>query len=128
MKNILFSVLTTALVMFSIQTAEGQTTDNTKASVTTVAQPDNRPAFVDGNNDGICDNYATRPADGRGRRFVDANNDGKCDNVRQNNGKGRGKGTCRANGQRRGQGFGQGRGGRNNVQPAIIQEPADQKK
>lgn len=121
-------MLTAGVVLFSVQTASGQTTTAAKETVSTADQPAGRQAFVDSNNDGICDNYATRPANGRGQRFVDTNNDGQCDNVRQNNRKGRGQGICQGNRHGRGQGFRHGRGGRNNGQPVIIQEPVDQKK
>jgi len=128
MKNILFPILATTLVWLSITTISAQTTTNSKEVVSAVEQPAGRQIFVDSNHDGICDNYATRPANGQGRSFVDANNDGKCDNFSQNNRKGRGQGVCQGNRHGRGQGFRHGRGGRNNGQPAINQQPVDQKK
>jgi hypothetical protein len=46
--------------------------------------------FVDTNNDGVCDNWQTRPEGGRKRNFVDADNDGVCDNISTRSGKGQG--------------------------------------
>lgn len=55
--------------------------------------------FVDADNDGVCDNWQSRPEGGRKQNFVDANNDGVCDNASTRGGKG--------------QGFKNGRKGRN---------------
>ena len=87
-----------------------------------------RPAFVDENDDGICDNYVEgqRKGLGNGTRvnFVDADGDGVCDNqgtrsgerLRDGSGKGGGNwsGDCDGTGKGAGgSGKGGGRGGGN---------------
>lgn len=74
-----------------------------------------RPAYVDKNNDGVCDNFVTGRPGGRGANFVDKNNDGICDNRGSGRYQGRGPnfvdknndGICdhRQDGTGRGQGF-----------------------
>lgn len=67
--------------------------------------------FVDADNDGVCDNFGTRPMDGSGKQigggqgqgfsedYVDENNDGTCDNYetrpRDSSGRGQGRGRNR---------------------------------
>ena len=60
-----------------------------------------RPAFVDSNKDGICDNYASGQAkgngNGSGRGQGMRNGNGKCCGRGNGQGNGRGNGQVRAN-------------------------------
>lgn len=118
MKTVLFSLVAGFGLMLSLNSAA----QNVDSKPATVQQPVQTRAFVDTNKDGVCDNYATRPANGRGRNFTDTNKDGVCDRYiqggRKGNGSGQGFGRC--NGQGRGQGMRGGRGWRaSQWQPAI---------
>ena len=107
------------LLFFLGPTAWAQAVVNQKAAHNEPAKQTPIRQFADADKDGVCDNYSTRPADGRGRNFTDNNNDGVCDNQATGQGKtvrqGRGNGNCCGkfgNGHRHGRG-GHGKGNGN---------------
>ncbi len=112
MKTLLFT-MAILLSVTSYSFAQSKDQDNSKSADNSTLVPARQ--FVDANNDGVCDNFANRPANGQGRNFVDKNNDGKCDNNPCNNGKNfrgqgrKGNGTCG-----NGNGFRHGRNQRGN--------------
>jgi len=128
-------------VIFTFFTLQGFTQNNSSADVqkkeiSTTATQGN---FVDKNNNGVCDNFEARHANGKGANFVDKDGDGKCDN-RQNAspckgyrdccGKGKGNGNCCSGGH--GNGCGQGHQHRHGCQnqkatPATDQPSGNQK-
>lgn len=128
MKTVLFSFAFVAGLFVAVN-AGAQEAAKTQESTAKVQPPVQTRSFIDANNDGVCDNWSTRPANGRGRNFVDANNDGVCDRYSQGNrnGGGRGQGFCRGNRPGRGQGFRHGRGWQRN-QPAPVQAPLKNEK
>ena len=109
MKTIGKMILTAAIVL-SVA-AFGQAQNNAKKTRSDTS----RPAYVDKNNDGVCDNFAAGRRGGRGANFVDKNNDGVCDNRGTGRYQGRGPnfvdknndGICdhRQDGTGRGQGY-----------------------
>ncbi|MDD2963203.1 MAG: hypothetical protein PHU33_04590 [Bacteroidales bacterium] len=116
MKTYLFSAVVVAGLLLATDSKGQQTGKSSNGSEQTVqaGQPVQQRTFVDADNDGVCDNFATRPANGRGRNFVDNNNDGICDrNVDSNrSGRGKGKGFGRCQQGRKGSGLRGGRGWR----------------
>lgn len=66
--------------------------------------------YVDENGDGVCDNYAD--GGGCGRGYVDADNDGVCDNYGHGGACGRGGNGAQGLGMGQGNGCGMGQGGR----------------
>lgn len=97
---------------------------NVFSQVASTTVPEKKPAksattapgaFVDKNNNGVCDNHEAKSAAGHGKNFVDNNGDGKCDKCgTKGNGNGCGagaqKGNCCGKGQPSGNGCGQGCG------------------
>jgi hypothetical protein len=83
MKKILLTIALAGL-FFAGNSYAQETTEKTSALK---VQQGN---FVDANNDGVCDNWQSRPEGGRKLNFVDKNNDGICDNVSERGGKGKG--------------------------------------
>lgn len=121
MKKILFPLILTFALILSYQ-LNAQNTTSTVADTNNGKQQLPMRNFVDANNDGICDNWSERPANGRGRHFVDTNNDGVCDRFTQGDKQGarRNQGAFRGNGRGGRHGFRQGRCcGINN--PAVTQ-------
>jgi hypothetical protein len=127
MKNL---IITSMLLFFLGTTAWAQAVVNQQAANNEPAKQTPIRQFTDADKDGVCDNYSTRPADGRGRNFIDSDKNGVCDNqntskgknLRQGRGNGNGCGKV-GNGHRHGQG-GQGRGNGNCLRN---QNPAPQK-
>ena len=112
MKTLLFT-MALLLSVTSYSFAQSKVQDNSKSTENTTLVPVRQ--FVDANNDGVCDKFANRPDDGRGRNFTDKDNDGKCDNNPGTTGKNfrgqnrKGNGCCG-----NGNGFRHGRNQRGN--------------
>ncbi|HNX42870.1 MAG TPA: hypothetical protein PLJ84_00400 [Bacteroidales bacterium] len=90
MKNTVRLFAAMALTAFFITGLQAQTTSADQAKTRQKSTAINRPAFVDKNNDGVCDNYSSGRYQGRGANFVDKNNDGVCDNYGSGRYQGRG--------------------------------------
>lgn len=112
MKKILYPIVLTLALIISSQ-LDAQTSSARVADTSFNNQQLPGRNFTDANKDGICDNWSSRPANGRGRQFVDANNDGVCDSFAQGNsqGAGRNQGSFRGNGYGARHGFRKGRCG-----------------
>ena len=107
--NTLAAILAIAIFTLVSSQAFSQTVENETPA---------RPAFVDEDGDGICDNFVEgqRRGLGNGTRanFVDADGDGVCDNKGTRSGErlrdGSGKGGRNGSGDGSGQGLGSGSG------------------
>jgi len=100
MKNIGKSILAAAIiVVLSLQAHTQSSTSTTKPSdkqqTTTNLTPG---AFIDKNNNGVCDNFESRSVKGQGVNFIDNNGDGICDNLNSRQGTGRGANFVDKNG------------------------------
>lgn len=126
MKKILYSIVLAFALIISVQ-VDAQVTSASIADTSFKIQQLPGRNFVDTNKDGVCDNWSSRPANGRGGQFVDANNDGICDRFTQGNrqGTGRNQGCFRGNGHGPRYGFRKGRCGYRNNQ--VISQPSNDK-
>jgi len=96
-------LLITGLALIALTTmVEAQNSDTVKKQPYVTG---NRPAYVDANNDGICDNYGTNRSNARTGR-----GNGNCIGCGQGLGQGQNQGQRQGQGQGRGLGPGQGRG------------------
>lgn len=127
MKTKIFISALAVVLSVGLVTAQNQDQDNKEKSTTS----QNGPAFVDKDNNGVCDNfengtpgnpnangkqrlldgsgrgrgmgYGMRNGRGGGRNFVDADNNGVCDNF-ENGTAGQGRGPGNGTGLRNGKG------------------------
>lgn len=106
-------IIVSLISLFAIVSiSNAQTAKESETDITTTRQ------FVDTNSDGICDNFESRPKNGRGMAYSRGNGNGQCfrqgnsNTNRQGYGKNNGKGNnqyCnRGNKRGNGQGSGQG--------------------
>ncbi|MGC8865035.1 MAG: hypothetical protein ACP5O2_04845 [Bacteroidales bacterium] len=136
-KQILIAGLVTLLVAVMGNKVSAQNQTSTPATSASTFQPGR---FVDENQNGICDNYEARPAQGRGwgrgygqgPNFVDANKNGICDYREKGISGRRGPGFVDKDNDgvcdnlRGGRGYGWRHGWRN-AQPQTTPAPINQK-
>lgn len=128
MKTKAFITAMALVATIGLATAQNQN----QAAKETAKTTQNGPAFVDNNNNGVCDNYENgtpgnpnangkqrlfdgsgrgqgkgqglRNGRGQGRNFVDADKDGVCDNYENGTPGGQGRGPGKGTGLRNGKG------------------------
>lgn len=91
----MMTIMLAAVLAIGVWTGSAVAQDGGKADAPAANAQEARRYFVDGNNDGICDNRQNGRGSGHHREngcFVDADNDGICDNAAD--------GTCTQNGGR----------------------------